>query len=56
MTYEASILLARDDEHTAIRHTNRVTHVRRVRQVAWFGLAHAVLRLQLRNLRRELER
>jgi len=52
----AVVELAERDGRTRIRHTNRVTLPSRAQQLVWWSLAKVVLRLQLRNLRRELER
>lgn len=54
--YRAVIELTERDGRTWIRHTNRVTLPSRAEQLAWWTIANIVLRLQLRNLRRELER
>ncbi len=56
LPYRAVIELAERDGRTRVRHTNRVTLPSRPEQLAWWSIAHVVLRLQLRNLRRELER
>lgn len=54
--YHAVIELAERDGRTRIRHTNRVTLPSRTQQAVWWTIANVVLRLQVRNLRRELER
>lgn len=54
--YRATIELAPRAGRTRVTHTNRVELGSGVRQACWWALAHGVLRLQLRNLRRELER
>ena len=57
MPYRAVIELTGDGERaTTVRHTNRVTLPSRPQQLVWWTIANVVLRLQLRNLRRELER
>lgn len=56
LPYESTIRLAPHGDRTAIRHTNRVALSDRAQQLGWFGLSLVVLRLQLRNLRREVER
>lgn len=56
LAYHAEIVLVQRDRRTRVRHTNRVTLPSRPEQLAWWTLANVVLRLQLRNLRRELER
>lgn len=56
LPYEASIRLGHRGGKTVIKHTNRVALPSRAQQLAWFTIANIVLRLQLRNLRRELER
>ena len=56
LPYRATIELDERDGRTRIIHTNRVTLPSRLQQAVWFTGAHAVLRAQLRNLRRELER
>ena len=45
-----------DVDRTAISHTNRVTLPTGAQQLGWWSIANIVLRLQLRNLSRELER
>lgn len=54
--YRSVVELAERDGRTHLRHTNRVTLPSRAQQAVWWTLANVVLRLQLRNLRRELER
>ncbi len=54
--YRAVIELTEHDGRTLVRHTNRVTLPSRAEQLAWWTIANVVLRIQLRNLRRELER
>lgn len=56
LPYHAEIVLGERDGSTSIRHTNRVTLPSRLQQLVWWTTANGVLRLQLRNLRRELER
>lgn len=56
LPYRATIDLEPHGDGTRISHTNRVTLPSRTRQLLWFGIANGVLRVQLRNLRRELER
>lgn len=56
LPYESTIELRRRDDRTTISHTNRVTLPSRAQQLAWWSIANVVLRLQLRHLRRELER
>lgn len=56
LPYVSTIDLRPRGDSTAIRHTNRVTLPGRTQQLVWFSIANVVLRLQLRNLRRELER
>lgn len=56
MPYHAVVELAERNGRTRIRHTNHVTLPNRAQQVAWWTIANVVLRLQLRNLRRELDR
>lgn len=56
MPYHAVIDLTERDGRTRIRHTNRVVLPSRAQQLVWWTLANGVLRLQLRNLRRELDR
>jgi uncharacterized protein YndB with AHSA1/START domain len=54
--YRSTIELAEHGGRTRVTQTNRVELPDRVRQTLWWTFAHGVLRLQLRNLRRELER
>lgn len=56
MPYHAVIELVQRDGRTRIRHTNQVTLPSRAQQVVWWTIANVVLRLQLRNLRRQLDR
>lgn len=56
LPYRAVIELTEQDGRTSVHHTNRVTLPSRPEQLAWWTIANVVLRLQLRNLRRELER
>lgn len=56
LPYHAEIVLEQRGRRTRVRHTNRVTLPTRPEQLAWWTIANVVLRLQLRNLRRELER
>ena len=56
LPYHATIELEQRGDGTRITHTNRVTLASRVQQLLWFAIANGVLRVQLRNLRRELER
>ena len=56
LPYASSVRLRARDGHTVVRQTNRVTLPDRPQQLVWWSLAKVVLRLQLRNLRRELER
>lgn len=55
MPYHAVVDLAERGRRTRIRHANHVTLPDRAQQVAWWTIANVVLRLQLRNLRRELD-
>lgn len=56
LAYHAEIVLDQRDRRTRVRHTNRVTLPSRPEQLAWWTTANVVLRLQLRNLKRELDR
>jgi uncharacterized protein YndB with AHSA1/START domain len=56
LPYHAEIVLEERGGRTRVRHTNRVTLPSRPEQLVWWTIANVVLRLQLRNLRRELER
>jgi hypothetical protein len=56
ISYTATIDLEPRGDRTHLRHTNRVSLANPVQQALWWTSAQGVLRLQLRNLRRELER
>lgn len=54
--YVATIDLEQRGDRTALTHSNRVSLPHPVQQALWWTFANGVLRQQLRNLRRELER
>lgn len=56
LDYHARIRLEQRGGRTRVTHTNRVGLPDPVQQAVWWAIANVVLRQQLRNLRRELER
>lgn len=56
LPYVGRIDVAERDGWTHVRHVNRVTFGARAAQLGWWLVSNVVVRLQLRNLRRELER
>lgn len=56
LPYRATITLAAHGDGTRLTHTNRVELGSPLQQATWFAIAQVVLRVQLRNLRRELDR
>lgn len=56
LPHESSIGLRSAGDRTVIAHTDRVTLPGRAQQLARWSIANIVLRLQLRNFRRVLER
>ena len=56
LPYVGRMDLAEHGDWTHVRHVHRVTFGSRAAQLGWWLVSNVVLRLQLRNLRRELER